>query len=432
MEKIYSEYIAELYDLTLNNGIRNVTFQVTNDCCCACSYCYQIDKHKEYMSLETGKKIVDLLFQMYIENNSETPINASTKGLIFDFIGGEPLMNISTIVGICDYFVEKCLQNNHPWLQYWRISMISNGTYYFNSEVQSFLQKYKDFLSFSITIDGPQEIHDTCRKYPNGEGNFKDAYKAFKYHKEHYGIPGTKITFSPENLNYAPKIINFFKEENVYDLVASFAFEPEWTLQNATQTYYILKEIADNMLSSKQYFNLSLFSENSYKPLESGSPKTFCGATEYMIAFDPSGNIYPCIRFMESSLGEKQKPIILGDSIKGFCSTEDTKDLRKQLVQTSRETQWPQECFKCPISMGCPQCSGFDYLKFGTVNSKSLNHCYIYKACSLANIYYWNNYYKKFYLTKRLHMFLPKEEALKIIPEAEYLMLYELQNKKEG
>ena len=39
----------------------------------------------------------DLLFQMYDEDDKLKPINKDTGGIILDFIGGEPLLNIKVI-----------------------------------------------------------------------------------------------------------------------------------------------------------------------------------------------------------------------------------------------------------------------------------------------------------------------------------------------
>ena len=49
------------------------------------------------MSKETAKKIIDLLFKLYDEDNDDMVINHHTKGLVLDFIGGEPFMNVETI-----------------------------------------------------------------------------------------------------------------------------------------------------------------------------------------------------------------------------------------------------------------------------------------------------------------------------------------------
>ena len=42
----------------------SITFQVTEECCLACTYCYQINKKPTYMTEETAKKIVDFLFSI--------------------------------------------------------------------------------------------------------------------------------------------------------------------------------------------------------------------------------------------------------------------------------------------------------------------------------------------------------------------------------
>ena len=63
----YSDHKAKLYP-ELHKSIdgkkviaRTVTFQVTDACNLACTYCYQINKGHRSMSLETAKKFVDYL-----------------------------------------------------------------------------------------------------------------------------------------------------------------------------------------------------------------------------------------------------------------------------------------------------------------------------------------------------------------------------------
>jgi len=43
-----------------------------------------------------------------------------------------------------------------------------------------------------------------------------------------------------------------------------------------------------------------------------------------MLAFDYNGLAYPCLRYMESSLGNKVKPIVIGN-VDGIYNTEETK-----------------------------------------------------------------------------------------------------------
>ena len=230
----YADYIAHLYgnEIVLDDHeflTRNITFQITDDCCCACTYCYQGHKGHRMMTKDVAKRGVDLLFDMY-DKNEGTFINHKTKAIILDFIGGEPLMNIDIIDYVCTYFMQKCLEKNHPWIYTWRASMISNGALYFEPKVQEFLKKFRGFVSFGITLDGPKEIHDACRIYHDGRGNFDDAYAAMKHFNSHYYEElGTKVTIAPENLHNLNKIVKFFVDEGMEEINANSVCVAEWT-----------------------------------------------------------------------------------------------------------------------------------------------------------------------------------------------------------
>lgn len=429
-EKTWTDIFAKI-----NGGInstRFITFQVTNDCCCNCSYCYQINKQKQYMTKDIAKECVDLLFKMYDEDIPNAFINHSTKNIILDFIGGEPLMNIEIIEFVCTYFLNKCLDLNHPWLKYWKASLISNGAFYFDPRVQKFLKKFKNFLSLSITLDGPKEIHDKCRKYYDGKGNFDDAYKAFLDIKNKFNQKGTKITIAPENLTNIYDITQFFLNNNADSIYANCIYEHNWTESEGSIYYQQLKKIADLLLQQDNRIFFSIFSDFYGEQLPLSEINCWCGATSNMLSFDPQGNIYPCIRFMDSSLGKEQKPYIIGDIKHGI-------DINKTIAlkNITRLTKCSEECINCPVSSGCPDCSAWNYQQSGKLNYKSMNICNITKAGSLANVYYWNQLRKKYKNNnkdinfKKVKLNLPKQEALKFIDENEYNMLYELQKEEE-
>lgn len=124
------------------------------------------------MTKETARKAIDLLFQMYDENEEDAFINHHTYGITLGFIGGEPFLNIDTISDAMDYFIDRCVRTNHVWLMNSRANISSNGMLYFEPKVQAFLKKYRHLLDLTITIDGPKEMHDACRKDYNGNGSF--------------------------------------------------------------------------------------------------------------------------------------------------------------------------------------------------------------------------------------------------------------------
>jgi radical SAM peptide maturase (CXXX-repeat target family) len=354
------------------------------------------------MSKETAKAGIDLLFKMWDEDNPDAIVNKSTKGITLDFIGGEPLMNIEVIDYICSYFVEQCLEKSHPWLFFWRASMISNGALYFEPEVQEFLKKFKGFISFGITIDGPKEIHDACRKWPNGEGTFETSYSALKHFNEnYYANSSTKVTIAPENLKDLNKIVKFFIDENVTIIYANPVFEVEWTIEQAKEYYQELIKMADYLLEldNKDTY-ISLFQEQIGVPMDPIHENlNWCGGAGDMLAFDPDGIAYPCIRYMESSLGDSAKPIIIGD-VNGLLQTEEQKHWNDCLNCMTRCSQSTEECINCPVASGCAWCSGWNYQQFGELNKRSTNICWMHKARVLANYYYWNKYYYKYNIEK--------------------------------
>ena len=55
--RLFPEYVPTDNDSSTERVLsQSVTFQVTDDCNLACSYCYQIHKGKRRMSFETAKK----------------------------------------------------------------------------------------------------------------------------------------------------------------------------------------------------------------------------------------------------------------------------------------------------------------------------------------------------------------------------------------
>lgn len=87
------------------------------------------------------------------------------------------------------------------------------------------------------------------------------------------------------------------------------------------------------------------------------------------------------------------------------------------------------ECFYCPIAAGCSNCSGYDYQVNGTPDSKATYICVMHKARALGNLYFWNKYYRKNNMNKRMKNYVPDEWALEIISESELNMLKELERE---
>ena len=403
---------------------RTVTFQVTDRCNLACTYCYQINKGTRRMSIETAKKFVDIVLGG--DNDYVNPEIAG--GIVFEFIGGEPFLEIELIQQICDYIEEKMILTNHPWLYRHTYSICSNGVLYSEPKVQEFLLKYRNILSFSVTIDGNKELHDSCRVFPTGEGSYDLAVSAANDWMSRGFYMGSKITIAPGNLKYLYDAIIHMIDLGYEEINANCVYEKGWELHHATEFYYQLKKIADYFYDNKLEYShyLSLFEEDFFKPKKPDDIDNWCGGTGLMLSCDPDGYLYPCIRYMESSLGDSRKPIRIGHVDTGLAKSCEEKECIKCLNAVDRKTQSTDECFNCPIAEGCSWCSAYNYQEFGTPNHRATYICDMHKARSLANSYFWNRFYKREEIEKRFKIHLPEEEAIKIIPIDEYDMLKQL------
>lgn len=107
-------------------------------------------------------------------------------------------------------------------------------------------------------------------------------------------------------------------------------------------------------VSPREVYNITVAEEHSY--IAGNLMSANCGGTGSMIAVDYKGDIYPCIRYMESSLGDKVKPLIIGNVYDGIMSKQCEKDCVKCLEAITRRSQSTDECFYCPIAQGCAWC----------------------------------------------------------------------------
>lgn len=441
MDKIFYENYAEyMHALYYPKGIsdegielsdaeaacRTVTFVVTDECQLRCTYCYEINKSVHKMTKETAHEAVDLLFDMYYADDNPF-INKKTISLIIEFIGGEPLLNMDVVMDTSKYFLDRCIREHHIWALTSKFCISTNGQAYFDPKFQEYLKLFPRKVSLGISIDGPKHIHDRCRVYPDGKGSFDIAYKAFEHYAQNYGqLAGTKVTIARGNLDNLQEIVKFFLDRGVVWLNANCVFEEDWQLEDAQKFYKELKSLADYYLTLSSDIYIAFFIENFFHPMDPNFVQCWCGGSGKMLSFDWDGTAYPCTRFNPTSLGNDIEPLVIG-STKGLFKTEECSKTFQDLCNLNRRNKSTDECFYCPVGEGCAECEAWNYQEAGgKLGHRSTRICWMHKARSLANVYYWNKLYKQNNEDKHFKMWLPKEDAIQIVGEDEYEMLLKL------
>lgn len=412
---------------------RTVTFQVTDACNLACTYCYQTNKGTRRMSFETAKKFADNLISG--DKNFDQYVNPErSTGLVVEFIGGEPFLEIDLIDRIVDYIREQLILKNHPWANKVCFSICSNGVLYRDERVQRFLQKNYDCVSFSVTVDGDKALHDSCRVFADGSPSYDLAADAALDWISRGYYMGSKITIAPDNLDHLVSAFKHFVSMGYEEINANCIYEVVWTTEQAQRFYKQLKEIADFLLADEKYRYLafSIFGETIGKPMESTELQNWCGGTGSMLVCDPDGKLFPCIKYMESSLNGDQKPVSIVDVDNGLLATCEQEHCLECLNSITRRTQSTDECFYCPIAGGCSWCSAWNYQVYGTANKRWIGICEMHKARSLANTYYLTKYYAKYGGGNPVDLWVPKQWAIPIVGEQEYSMLVDLVRDNGG
>ena len=375
---------------------KSITFIVTKDCQLACKYCYLVGKNeKERMTWDVAKKAID-----YILDNEQL---FREESVIWDFIGGEPFLEIDLIDRICDYIKIELFRRNHHWFNSFRFSFSTNGINYGSAPVQKFIRKNLAHLSIGITIDGTKRKHDLNRIWKGDgaeKGSYDDVVKNIPLWLSQFNEGGTKVTISSPDIPYICESVLHLFDLGINEVHINCVFEDVWKEGDDIAFEKQLIELADKIIDNDLYVNnvCSFFSEQIGKPQTDNM--NWCGAGR-MLSVDAVGNFYPCTRFAAYSLRSK-RPIIIGNVDDGI----DANKLRPFLT-LDRTTQSPQKCIDCEVASGCAWCQGenYDAADTDTVFQRSTAICKMHKARVRANNYYWNKLYRKLELEGRREEF---------------------------
>lgn len=398
---------------------KSITFIVTKDCQLVCKYCYLVGKNsKERMSWDVAKAAIDYILSHESDFTEES--------VTWDFIGGEPFLEIDLIDKICDYLKSEMFRLNHHWFNNYRFAFSTNGINYSSEKVQNYIKKNHMHLSIGLTIDGTEKKHDLNRIWkPAGDdlkkmeaglpfherGSYKDVVCNIPLWLKQFPNASTKVTISSADIPYIKESVLHLYSLGIHEVNINCVFEMTWEedddLKFEEQLILLADEIIDNNLYKD--YACSFFTEQLGKPLDSKlENQNWCGAGR-MLSIDAAGNFYPCTRFAQYSLRDK-KAWIIGNVNEGI----DKNKLRPFLT-LDRCTQSRPECIDCEVASGCAWCQGenYDAADTPTINQRAIAICKMHKARVRANNYYWNKLYRKLELEG-----IAKEEAKEHVKES--------------
>jgi uncharacterized protein len=298
------------------------------------------------MSLDTARKIVDFAF-------STTP---NSERLDFSFFGGEPFLKFSLIRDITNYIRVREKEGEKTA----QISITTNGTILTEQIIDFVREKHID-LCFSI--DGPPNVHDLNRIFKNGTASSKVVFRNLRQALDQLECVQVNAVYGPDTLPSLLESVQYLYEMGAPAIHLNLNIKALWNPSNANlfptiyaqigdyyiQCYQAGKEIAVNLIDNK----IILFLKGGY------AAEDLCSMGEREWGFAPSGNTYPCERFIGEDINSS---FWLGNINTGL-------DFEVQKAIIEQRGNINQECKTCSLNRYCMNwCGCTNYFMTGQTN----------------------------------------------------------------
>lgn len=356
---------------------KTITFIVTKDCQLACKYCYLVGKNnKERLSIEVAKKAIDYLIGCeWLKSYSD---------ICFDFIGGEPLLEIELIGEICEYIDSQLKKMNHPWAGNCTYSMTTNGLLYNSESVQRFIHKYRNRLEISISIDGNKKKTDLNRIFTNGRGSYDHIIDNVRLWLNQFPDSMTKMVVSHEDLPYVFESAKHLIDLGIKRIDINPVLEYAWSEGDDTIYFDQLMKLADYLIDTKLYKRIRIYVFEESIGYRITDFEKFDPCRNSLFTIDGNGSFYKCLRFAQFSLRTKSARKI------GNLETGIDSNLLRPFNILNSLSLISEECRECEVATGCRWCpaENYDSSETGSVFIKSKAICRMHKARVKANNYY--------------------------------------------
>ena len=312
--------------------ISKLTINVTSRCNLKCKYCFaEFGSYGNYSQCDMHP------FEA-IEYISKLVVQANVKEIkMIQFFGGEPLLAISTIKAICEYF--EYLFNNGKIGSIPKYTMITNLVNC-NSNIFYIIQKYN--ISLTVSIDGPKEIHDLQRCFSDGTGTFDYIKRNVTVLHQH--VKAIEVTYTKNHIDNKMSICdvrkylsNYFKVEIEKIFVVQVINTPSLDIDLEKYHTYIEDEMLD--IDDRQAIV-------ACDPMLQSD--LLCTTGYHSICIMPNGDLYPC------HIYAKDKTFCLGN-LKEKCDVSEIKhNLYEKLSINNKKSHECMTCWARKICHICP------------------------------------------------------------------------------
>src|SRR5512139_2219720 len=166
-----------------------------------CTYCFFLSKEALYPNEKS--RMAERTLENYIRQLLEAH---RTPTVTVAWQGGEP-----TLMGL-DFFkksVELALKHRSPG-QELEFTFQTNGVLLDDAWCEFFKEHN---ILIGLSVDGPEEIHDTYRLNKGGQGTFKQVMRGWEHLRKHEVDVNILCTVNAANEQQGRKVYRFFRDE---------------------------------------------------------------------------------------------------------------------------------------------------------------------------------------------------------------------------
>jgi uncharacterized protein len=331
---------------------RNIMFLVTEACNLACTYCYELQQgvHAKARTLKKAdaRKIIDAYFEGSLGRDQWT----------VTFFGGEPLLNFPVVRETTEYALQRAKELGKAV----DFTLTTNLTL-LTEEIAEFLASHR--FHVMVSIDGDREAHDRYRKTVDGRGTYDKVTANLqlligKMKKHRTRLPKIRATLTAENTD-ARAVEEHLKSLGTHLVMVGGS---HGTVEKGKQEFDVGGGADGSLLERPSPVALGAFealaeldrdpeaqpklgagtveglqkvhAEVTRRQAHRHARPSLCGVCRNMKAVTPTGDIYPCHRYVG------MEPFKLGNVHTGGADPEKVRKYYESLY-----ANFQVECAKC-------------------------------------------------------------------------------------
>ena len=276
------KFVSDVLSRENQSGNFDLIILPHENCNFRCTYCYETHKRGR---MEPG--VIEGLKHL-VEKKT-----AGCSGLSIRWFGGEPLLAPDIIYDLSDSFLRSCEKNGIP---YW--SHMTTNAYLLTPGVLDKLLQRK-INDFQITLDGPEETHDTTRVLAGGGKTFRTIYNnllEMKKRDDEFTV-SIRINFNNESLalmeDFFASISQSFGDDRRFGLylrpIGKYGGPNDDNIEVCEPAYAKVAE----MELSERYLQFGYLDRLVKKSLQSHGQVCYAGKESSMV-IGADGTIYKC------------------------------------------------------------------------------------------------------------------------------------------